>query len=85
VKDTWKTKNPSNKATEEKFGKTYHWCKHHNQGKGMWVLHKLEDCKNRQNDMASGNQEATPPSTPAGLAHQALVEENDEDSDSDVE
>ena len=26
-------------------GKTYHWCRNHNGGNGMWVVHLPDECK----------------------------------------
>ena len=51
----WQFQNPDKKKTVKKTIKvkgvetevTYYWCPHHNQNKGMWVRHKLEDCKNK--------------------------------------
>ena len=45
--DRWQDKNPQGQSVMTKNGTKYRWCKHHNQGKGMWVTHKLEDCRNR--------------------------------------
>jgi hypothetical protein len=47
--DAWKEKAPRNGAnlTKTHDGKTYYWYKNHRDGKGKWVLHKLEDCRNK--------------------------------------
>lgn len=42
----WKMENPDGLTTLKKNGKTYYWCLNHNHGKGKWVLHKVEDCRN---------------------------------------
>jgi len=47
--DKWKFVVLSNGVpkTKTKGDKTYHWCLHHNDGKGMWVIHAPNDCKNK--------------------------------------
>ncbi len=49
LEDEWKFVVPANGApkTKTKGDKTYHWCLHHNDGKGMWVIHAPNDCKNK--------------------------------------
>ena len=42
----WKSSNPDGLIVLKKNGKIYYWCLNHNQGKGKWVLHKIEDCRN---------------------------------------
>ena len=56
--EDWQFENPNNKTKLVKRKKikgemkdvTYHWCKNHNQGKGMWVRHLPADCKNKSSD-----------------------------------
>lgn len=48
--EEWKFENPDNLSTMEKDGKTYHWCTHHNDEKGMWTIHAPEQCKNKPKD-----------------------------------
>lgn len=45
--EKWKFENPENLETMEKDGKTYHWCIHHNDEKGMWTIHHPDKCKNK--------------------------------------
>jgi hypothetical protein len=63
--DNWKTISPSGPGphTKQHSGRTYYWCKNHHQGKGKWVLHKLEECKNKPN------------STPTPVANSAMTSE----------
>ena len=42
----WKLENSKNVTNLKKEGKTYHWCKWHNDNKGQWVLHHPSKCKN---------------------------------------
>ena len=78
-KYAWKNKNPSNKKTLRKVSKLYYWCINHNDGKGMWVLHKPSECNNKpseDNDDAN-NAEA--------IANQALASMDEDDASSDSE
>jgi hypothetical protein len=63
--DSWKTISPTGPGphTKQHSGRTYYWCKNHRQGKGKWVLHKLEECKNKPN------------STPTPVANSAMASE----------
>ena len=49
----WKLENKDDDTKLKKEGKTYHWCKWHNNNKGQWVLHhpsKRKNCpENRRN------------------------------------
>ena len=78
----WKNKNNSNLPTLNKLGKKYYWCKHHNQGQGMWVLHKPENCKNKVEDDATESGETL--ATDA-VANRAIAELEDSDSDQESE
>jgi hypothetical protein len=46
-----KEDEPTQKVVE---GRTYYWCKHCRQGKGMWALHKVHDFKFKPNGPKSG-------------------------------
>jgi hypothetical protein len=48
-KDDWKFKNPKNKTTIKKDGKTFNWCKYHGDG-GKWVEHSLDACRLNPNN-----------------------------------
>ena len=80
----WQEKNSDNKTTISKNGITYRWCTHHRQGKGLWVTHTLEDCKNKKRDDSSSNSNsATETSSPQTQAVAAVAEiEDDGDSSS---
>ena len=43
----WKLENPKKEKKLKKQGKTYYWCPRHNNDKGMWVLHKPDQCRNK--------------------------------------
>jgi len=80
----WKLENPDNKSILKKTIKfkgkeeevTYHWCKHHRHGKGMWVRHKPKDCKLK-------DKEKDKPETKAKLVAAKTI--LDEGSDTDQE
>ena len=78
----WKNTNPNNMQTMKKFRKEYHWCKYHNQGQGMWVLHKPENCKNKAADEASGGSS---PDSSNAMVNRAVAEIQDSDSDEESE
>ena len=42
----WKLENKRKLKKLKNEGKTYHWCKWHNNDKGQWVLHHPSKCKN---------------------------------------
>ena len=42
----WKLENDNNGKKLKKDGKTYYWCKWHNDNQGQWVLHRPSQCKN---------------------------------------
>ena len=46
--DDWKVikPKPGEACTKQVKNKTYHWCKNHKE-EGMWVIHRLEDCRNK--------------------------------------
>jgi len=67
--EPWRFENKGNKATMKRTSKykgeqkefTYYWCKHHNQGKGMWVAHKPSECKLKDKlDKDSSSSKAKP-------------------------
>ena len=78
----WQFQNPNNEKTKkatvkDKNGvpkeKLYHWCKNHNHGKGMWVIHKPSDCKNK------GKVWDTPPGSPSLRANMVVLDEETEE------
>lgn len=78
--EEWKLENPENKKTQKREGKTWYWCKYHNDGKGMWTLHKPADCraKKRQDRESSSSSSQQEQAMPA-------VEESESESESDEE
>lgn len=96
--DSWKLVSPkgSGPHTKQHSGCTYYWCKNHRQGKGKWVLHKLEDCNNKPTSNSnpvvnsattpdtnnSNSITPTPGTTFAAAAAAAAIQAlNDSDSD----
>lgn len=75
--EDWQFQNPGKKKTllKKKTVKgveketTYHWCVHHNGGKGMWVVHKPEDCKNKNKSWG----------TPTLAANQVVLDQEEEE------
>jgi len=63
--DQWKFTAPAagSPKTKTKGDKTYHWCVHHNDGKGMWVVHQPNDCKNKGK---AKNKDKKKAATPTG-------------------
>jgi hypothetical protein len=59
----WKEKAPKSGAphTKKQDGKTYHWCPHHRNGKGKWVLHTISECRNKKSQ-SQGATTANPAS-----------------------
>ena len=61
----WKVTNKDNKKTMTRKDTLYYWCIHHNDGKGLWVTHKPEDCnmakkkKKQQEEKDSKTNEPT--------------------------
>jgi hypothetical protein len=53
-----KEDEPTQKVVE---GRTYYWCKHCRQGKGMWALHKVHDFNFKPNGSKLGNKEDKSP------------------------
>jgi len=47
--DEWKYVAPVTGAalTKNKGEQEYNWCPNHNDGKGMWVVHDPEECRNK--------------------------------------
>ena len=64
-KYAWKNKPPKEGAptTRQWGGKTYHWCTHHNDGKGKWVLHKPSECNHRPGNGSNTVQHQAAPAT----------------------
>ena len=82
----WKDKNPDGKATLTKNNKTYYWCKYHNQGKGMWVVHKPSECRNKPSGDDDESNEQGDGSSEVNRALVTIQEsegEDDEDSGSE--
>jgi hypothetical protein len=80
----WKTKAPSGKQPKEKVheGKTYHWCPNHRRGKGLWSLHKPEDCRNKDKAKSDTEDEDTDNGGRASVtAALALLEGDDSDQE----
>lgn len=72
----WKNKNSDHKKKMSKNGKTYYWCPFHNNGAGMWVLHKPDECMNRSESQEADEDE------PSSMANRAIAEmENDSADD----
>ena len=76
----WKKANSNVKSKLVKNGQTYYWCTNHNQGAGMWVLHKPEDCRNKRLD--DDNDKAGSTDNLANRAIAAMAEYEDDESDS---
>ena len=61
----WKDKPPKSGENPQKKvikGKEFHFCKFHNDGKGKWVQHAAEKCKNNpKNECHSGKKKAEKP------------------------
>jgi hypothetical protein len=59
----WKEKAPKSGAshTKKHGGKTYHWCPHHRNNKGKWVLHKISECRNKNSSSQSTQGVAASP------------------------
>ena len=72
----WKMTNSKGLKTQQRNGKTYYWCLHHNDGKGKWVLHKLEDCKNAEADKAKDDSD-----TKSSAKVMAAVDDGGEEND----
>ena len=77
----WKNKNARNLKTMAKSGTTYYWCKHHNHGDGMWVTHKLADCRNKARDDRANTNEGEDEDTMANAAIAAMDDDNSSDED----
>jgi len=54
---------PLGLAKTTKGEKTYHWCLHHNDGKGMWVIHTPNDCKNKGKEKNKDKKKAATTTT----------------------
>ena len=63
----WKNKNTDNKKKLSKNGKTYYWCPYHNDGKGMWVLHKPDNCNLKPEGQDDDDE-------PSNVANRAIAE-----------
>ena len=49
------TRKPEPREETQETRKTYYWCQHHNNDKGMWVLHKPEKYKNKPKEKFSSS------------------------------
>ena len=68
-----KLENNKNEKKMKKDGKTYFWCKGHNDNKGQWVLHHPSKCKN-----CPGDDEQRDDSNTQEQAMAAINEEDEE-------
>lgn len=79
--EEWRLVNEDNKTKCERDGRTWYWCLNHNDGRGMWTIHKPADCRSRNrsssNQNSSNSDEQAMPAT--------VDEESDTDSDSESE
>ena len=77
----WKLENPDKAKKIKKQGKTYYWCPRHNDEKGMWVLHKPDQCRNKPRDAkteSSADQESKEDRNDSEQAMPAIKEREDE-------
>ena len=80
--EEWHFENPDNKSTMKKTVKIkgaeqeviYHWCKNHNENKGMWVRHKPSECnrKDKGNNKSKDNAKKDKPKL---VASQTILDE----------
>jgi hypothetical protein len=85
AKYAWKLVPPANgePKTKEVNKKTYHFCPHHNEGAGLWVIHSPAKCDRREEKKDTPNKDKTMSLT---KVLQAIKAENeDESSDEDEE
>lgn len=61
--EEWKFVNENNKKTCEQEGKTWYWCLNHNEGKGMWTIHKPSECKSKKQSRTPQDSEQAMPAT----------------------
>jgi hypothetical protein len=79
--DLWKFSNSSDAKTMLKGEVKYYWCTHHRQGEGMWVTHKLADCRNRRRDEGADNDE----DAEANAAIAAINDSDEEEEESETD
>jgi predicted RNA-binding protein YlxR (DUF448 family) len=65
--------------TKEVNGKTYHFCMHHNDGKGAWVIHHPDKCDKRETKNQKGKSAAEKKVMSLTKALKAIHEEDDDD------
>ena len=84
-KYAWKLVPPASgePKSKEVNKKTYHFCPHHNEGAGLWVLHSPAKCDRREEKTDTPNKDKTMSLTKVLQAIQA--ENGDESSDEDEE
>ena len=84
-KYAWKLVPPASgePKSKEVNKKTYHFCPHHNEGAGLWVLHSPAKCDRREEKTDTPNKDKTMSLTKVLQAIQA--ENEDESSDEDEE
>ena len=84
-KYAWKLVPPASgePKSKEVNKKTYHFCPHHNEGAGLWVLHSPAKCDRREEKKDPSNKDKTMSLTKILQAIQA--ENEDESSDEDEE
>ncbi len=61
--DKWHYVPPDKNAphhTKNKNNKKYHWCPNHADGKGMWTLHALDNCRNKKGKDGSQKKQEAP-------------------------
>lgn len=56
--NAWKLTRDGNEKSKKVNGKTYYWCTNHNDGKGMWTLHKPSECNNASSPPATSGSTA---------------------------
>ena len=84
-KYAWKLVPPASgePKSKEVNKKAYHFCPHHNEGAGLWVLHSPAKCDRREEKTDTPNKDKTMSLTKVLQAIQA--ENGDESSDEDEE
>ncbi len=74
----WKLENKNNLKSTTHNEKTYYWCPNHNEGKGMWTLHKPEDCEQNKDKEKQTSKSSEPKLQVKGMAA-ALSDDEDDD------
>ena len=71
---------PGEPKTKEVNGKTYHFCMHHNDGKGAWVIHHPDKCDRRETKNHKGKSAEEKKVMTLTKALKAIHEEDDDDA-----